>query len=655
MKNLWSVFLVVAFSGAQAQYWGPVEPWGRWIDIRALPGTENGDECYEIAGGVEIAELDERFLFTIGSGDYDYGYFKFSGDKEFDGYGGTIWVYMWPPSLITPDMVWNARNVFHHYQQWHHGFCNCDCPEPTLDTLLLAEAFGFWSDDPNYPPNLWGINYGYTVSIAHMRIWMKTPCPPAGPWYGKDPLYFTDSTWVELAPGAVLSGDSRLYVKALLDVDLTSLDVTLFLETSPERDTVVQMTKVPDTREWRGSFTNSRVLGLKSYNTAVAKTTYPGQDTTTWGRATVDVALPKILTQVDTTFTDTVFIRSDSMKVAKDLKVSLRFIKDDSTHQEIAAVSLVDSAGYKYKSRWTANVRVRDTTFFRQFPASPLTYRKWDRLADSCRVTFNHDSLYAVGGKLTIECRGSLEPIVSGNDTLNVDNRFRVNTDTLAVNGTDTLQTRRILIDRDPSNALFLDSLHYDIIKAIAWVEYAGSNDTIRHCHEANRQNPRYNNYWDVFISSQGDTCADSLMPCENTISSATGTMQITRRWWQDAFRGITHTPQGYYRAGWDSLAWSWKINVFNGRYIFLKDNYYQIWHNPEQKDWDSVCVLCSPEDSIPEYENKEDLSSYGYHEGAPAMSAITDKNWDEIMSGQSDGAKYVRNVRGSKYARAWE
>jgi hypothetical protein len=294
-----------------------------------------------------------------------------------------------------------------------------------------------------------------------------------------------------------------------------------------------------------------------------------------WWKDNLDVALPKIKTQVGGVFTDTVFIRSDSMKVRDSLVVSLTFLRD-SNNASLSVNDKVDSAGYKYKSRWIGsedvqNARVRPDTFWRQFPADSLVYRRWNRITANCAVGFNKDSLYVVGGKLTIESKGALKHIP------NINNMFKVNTDTLATNGTDTLRTKRILIDRDPPNAAFLDSLHYDIIKAIAWVEYAGSSDQ-RHCHE-HRQggvyyNPQYNDYWDDFINSLGVRCRDTKTPCENTQSSATGTMQMLRFYWAPAFRRADYIPPGYYRAEWDSLAWNWKINVFNGNYIYFKDNF---------------------------------------------------------------------------------
>jgi hypothetical protein len=329
----------------------------------------------------------------------------------------------------------------------------------------------------------------------------------------------------------------------------------------------------------------------------------------------VAVALPKILTRVGDAFTDTVFIRSDSMKVAKDPKVYLCFY-DDAKQTPVLSAANVDSAGYKYKSRWTANEGVSEAEYFRQFPPAPQTYRMWDTLADSCLVTFRHDSLYAVGGKLTVECKGALRHVDF------IDNSFKVVTDSLPFGTTDSIQMKKILIDKDPANALFLDSLQYDIIKAIAWQEYAGYLDPI-HCHNPN-YNPRYNNYWDDRINGS-DTCYDTHTPCENTAGTATGTMQIERTQFYKVFAGLVVVPSGYSRCLWDSLAWNWKINIHNGKYIFSPYNRYYM--NGDQKTWDSVCVSCNPSDPVPRFPNREDLSSYGYNQGVTAMAKDLDRN----------------------------
>jgi hypothetical protein len=249
------------------------------------------------------------------------------------------------------------------------------------------------------------------------------------------------------------------------------------------------------------------------------------------------------------------------------------------------------------------------------------------------------DSLAAVGGELSIDAIGDLNPI----PWMLFDNSFKVTTDTMA--GNDTIRTHKILIDSDPSNADFSDSLHSDIIRAIAWIEYAGSNDTT-HCHHP--YNSRWNNYWDDVISGH-DTCSEIKLPCENTISTASGTMQMLRSVWEDAFNGINHRPLGYYRCSWDTLEWNWKINIFNGKYIIFRD--YPSRLTGAQKKWDSVCTQCSESDSIPRYPNREDLVTYGYRLGSGNMRNVTADNWKTTV--QIDTI-YVQPVRSAKHRRPW-
>jgi len=352
------------------------------------------------------------------------------------------------------------------------------------------------------------------------------------------------------------------------------------------------------------------------------------------------------------------------MKVAKDLKVGLTFIGDNTSMLvDPTADSLVACAGYKYKSRWTANENRPQRwqkTYYRQYPRIDSLYKWWNGSISKCCSIFKRDSLYVVGGKLSILSKGKLKPIIDENDSIMpIDNKFVLTTDTLATSNHKYLYTKRILIDRDPIDSIFLDSLQYDIIRALAWVEKAGTNDT-RRCHEhlndGNHYNPLYNNYWDDFINSQGDTCHDNHLPCENTWSGATGTMQMVRSVWKTAFLDSMRVPRGYVAiCSWDSLAWNWGINIRNGKYIFLRDNYHEIRKHSNIAKWDSVCVNCSTEDSIPEYPNKEDLSSYIYNQGNKILSTIDENKWDSVMTAETDGAIYVRNVRGSKHVKPWE
>jgi hypothetical protein len=75
---------------------------------------------------------------------------------------------------------------------------------------------------------------------------------------------------------------------------------------------------------------------------------------------------------------------------------------------------------------------------------------------------------------------------------------------------------------------------------------------------------------------------------------------------------------------------------------------------NSKQVLWDSLCTPCNPSDSIPEHPNKEDLSTFGYTYGSNVMDTVKTENWSSIMKNAVLG-KYVREVRGSKYARPWQ
>jgi hypothetical protein len=242
-----------------------------------------------------------------------------------------------------------------------------------------------------------------------------------------------------------------------------------------------------------------------------------------------------------------------------------------------------------------------------------------------------------VGGSLSVDAVGALSPLE------NIDNSFEVSTDTV-INDT-ARATKLIIVDRDPPNSNFSDSLELDIMRAIAWKEYAGSEDE-RHCE--GHYNPQWNNYWDDVITGQ-DTCFETLYPCENISSSATGTMQIVRYWWENVFLGIDDTPlpDTYFLCSWDSLAWNWGINIYNGRYIIHDVNFEKM--TDEQDDWDSLYFPSN--DYTPDEANREDLSSYGYYEGWPTMRFVTKENWGERVEDHD----YVVNVRRFKDQKPWE
>jgi hypothetical protein len=393
---------------------------------------------------------------------------------------------------------------------------------------------------------------------------------------------------------------------------------------------------------------------------------------TTWDADELTVALPNIFTTVDTILTDTVFIRSDSMKVAKDLKVGLTFIGDKTAMLvDPTAGSLVACAGYRYKSRWTANENLtgRDTiyhkTYYRQYPAGDTLYKWWNDTTAKCLNTFKRDSLYVVGGKLTILGKGKLKTVKNELGSLMaIDNSFKITSDTFATVNYNSINTKMILIDKDPTNSSFLPKFVRDRIRAIAWREYAGSSDPT-HCYNSTNYNPRWNHYWDDRIVG-ADTCQDSLTPCENASWTDTGIMQIIRKYrggspwsWERHFSTPNNAPSGYQRATWDSLAWNWTINIFNGKYIH--DNYYSYLINKDtiQNEFPDSCAF-SDCGFFPLTKNKEDLRTYAYHSGENAMSKIlNDSLWSAIIGDTlppiREDADYVQKVRRYNYEKPWQ
>lgn len=107
----------------------------------------------------------------------------------------------------------------------------------------------------------------------------------------------------------------------------------------------------------------------------------------------------------------------------------------------------------------------------------------WDHDSQDCTVTFSRDSLYVIGGDLTIEAKGKLV------DIPDIRQDFTISTDTLA--GTDTVRTKWIRIDSDLSNDTLKAYLSSDQARAIAWEEGAGSLNQL-----PNRAMPRWNHYW---------------------------------------------------------------------------------------------------------------------------------------------------------------
>ncbi len=250
-------------------------------------------------------------------------------------------------------------------------------------------------------------------------------------------------------------------------------------------------------------------------------------------------------------------------------------------------------------------------------------------------VTFRRDSLAVVGGLLTIEAKGRFTTFWG------LDGSFDVTTDTLGTNG-DTIQTKRILIDQDPSNSLFADSLKRDRIRALAWKEAAGFIPYPPHQHGYYQ----WNHYW-----------PDTKTPCENGVSTATGIMQIMRKWWHAYFAAIPRIPAdtGYVRATWDSLAWNWQALIRNGK--FIHDVYLPNRFMSTQKLFPDSCPFADC-DTFPSKKNKEDLKAYGYYTNETMMAQIlSDADWKTKIGTTpppTKEAEYVQDIRKYTYRKPW-
>ncbi len=273
------------------------------------------------------------------------------------------------------------------------------------------------------------------------------------------------------------------------------------------------------------------------------------------------------------------------------------------------------------------------------FESSDSTWLWWNDSTYAAATTFWRDSLYVVGGSLTVAGVGAMSPIP------NIDNRFTATTDTVIK---DTARaTKLILIDVDPSNDNFEDSLITERFKAIAWQEGAGLFN-----QGANRGMPRWNNYWEADSTRPNNT----RTPCEGNTSRDSGIMQMNRRWLGPVFEdtiNYEHYPEGRIYCSWDSLTWNWKLNIFNAKWWILSALTYDL--RGEQPTWPDSCPysLC---DSVPKTPNKEDLTNYGYHSGEPGMWALEDaelwhsKIFEPKTLLEIDWANYVKNVRRWKY-----
>jgi len=172
-----------------------------------------------------------------------------------------------------------------------------------------------------------------------------------------------------------------------------------------------------------------------------------------------------------------------------------------------------------------------------------------------------------------------------------------------------------IEIDEDPSNSDFSAELGSDIIRAIAWQEWAGMPTARWNHYDANGQPIVHGSDW--------------------------GVMQINKSSWENWFGNSGNNPSGYTVAKWNVMAWNWKTNVTNGTYI------HQTYMHAKQTDTQKTWPDTSDDNSTP---NREDLATYGYHYGEGDMRAITSESWSTTVEIDT----YTQNVRTYKSTKPW-
>lgn len=606
---------VPALSLAQSGHWvgTPPNP-GWWVMAETLEPSEDEIGTYttvRVSGGVPAIEPAYYGLQDMADSSDQYNkYFIFWGDYvvvEDEYEGQTIYykfvTFGWPGGVLSAEDL-TAPNSFSHESDFRSAGCWDYSLNPVPpDSVHLADGFGHWQYDPGPVLSEWT---GYMEYVCHAHPWLALPCEPVGDTGEKGVFIFTDSLYNQLPRDILLSGDSRLYFQTTRSGP-SGMYAELYLCADPDKDTTVEMSYYQDNM-WRGSFTNARTLGLKSFDTLIGRCIEVWSDTIEQflDSAHVDVALPRIETSEDT-----VIIRTDSMKIRDDLTACLQF-EDDFSGNLISADDRIDSAGYRYSSFWVSNTPCSSCdqdTFNRYYPTDS-TYLWWDDSTLSSEVTFWRDSLYVVGGSLSVDCSGALVHIPG------INNEFSATTDTV-INDTSRA-TMIILVDGEASDSLISAHLADDIVRAMGW-------------QESNWHNYR-NNY-----------------PLEHHIYTMTGMMQISRFWWESVFNGTSPNPYlpGYWEGTWDSLSWNWMANVHNGRYIYYTDTFYRM--QPYQREW--PYYYFPQDDYTPDDPNQEDLAVFGYHDGVGAMQSITRDNWKAIVTNND----HIVAVRRNKDTRPWE
>jgi hypothetical protein len=635
MKNKIIILILLMATCVSAQMWGPRVNWkARWLRVRSI-NVMPGEFTVEVNGGVPDTELAVLGFETIGSGTFYNGYQAFTGDAGWDTETGKYQiVLMYPPSTITPEMVCgNDPRMFYHY---YNFYCGC-YDTPQSETVYTVDGFGYWRSTGWDPQN--NFNFvGYYIAKLKAHRCMAQPCPVGspGPMIPKNYICFADSTYEPLPDDAIPCGQSRIYILA----NVYACDSVYAVLSIPEHDEVrVRLERISQYSDiFMGSYLNSVSLGLKSFNQVTLEAdAYPPPAANELIKADkMNVALPILVRPANRTIN----IAHDDMKFVDNITVGIKFINDD-TYRLINPATLLDSIGYRLKTKWEARPTNSEEfpgfyTYIRRVP-SDTTYRWCKTIGfDSlCQVTFKKDSLPVVGGDLTIETAGAFLPIE------NLPPHFKYDSDSITAFGSK-IPRYHIKIDEDPSNAEFIAELATDRLRAIAWKEHAGGAPLYE--PHGTVYDP-FNNYWE-------DT---TRVPCGNASSTAAGVMQLLRTTWKYQFMGLYDTlpidsldGQRFF-CRWDSVAWNWKVNIHKGNYIYYK--YLPKRYYKQQHTFPDSCPFSDCE-NLPSKKNKDDLKVYGYTKGMSLMQQIQeDSDWRDKVA----DADYVQEVRYYYYKRPWQ
>lgn len=102
------------------------------------------------------------------------------------------------------------------------------------------------------------------------------------------------------------------------------------------------------------------------------------------------------------------------------------------------------------------------------------------------------------------------------------------------------------------------------------------------------------------------------------------------------------YKPHGYTVCKWNKMAWNWKTNIANGKYIH--QTYMYDRQTSTQKTWPNTAADASTP-------NREDLASYGYLHNEAAMQDVTSANWDPEVTTDT----HTQKIREYKSSKPWE